>query len=115
MSLFESDGMKRKKLGMTDDDPNVVGYALFNKEKRAFVVLTEGDYEPTDVYTGDLEDAFLADNMGDAFSVMMELEGYASISIVPVIWNELFGLSVKPGPTGGATAHRFCGLDHEDV
>jgi len=90
-----------EKLGLTDNDPNVVGYALFNKEKRAFVVLTEGDYDPTDVYTGDLDDAFLAEGMGDAFSVMMELEGYDSISIVPVIWNELFGLSVKPGSLDG--------------
>ena len=100
--------MKRKKLekqlkaivkkpGLAGHGPDVVGYTLFNKEKRAFIRFTEGDYEPTEVYTGDLDEAFLADNMVDAFSVMMVLEGYASITIVPVVWNELFGFSVKPG------------------
>lgn len=108
LAPFEINGMKRRKLdkwlkkfedkhGLTTGDPNVVGYALFNKDKRAFVSLTDGDYEPTDIYTGDLDDAFLTDNMGEAFGVMMVLEHYDNISIVPVIYNELFGLTVKPG------------------
>ena len=59
--------------------------------------LTDGDYEPTDIYTRDLDDAFLTDNMGEAFGVMIELEHYDNISIFPVFYNELFGLTVKPG------------------
>ncbi|BFU33742.1 hypothetical protein [Enterobacter asburiae] len=86
-----------EKHGITTGYPNVAGYALFNKEKSAFVSFTDGDYEPTDIYTGDLDDAFLTDNLGEAFGVMMELEDYDNISIVAVIHNELFGLSVKPG------------------
>lgn len=108
MPPFEINGMKRRKPdkwlkkfedkhGLTTGDPNVVGYALFNKTKRAFVSLTDGDYKPTDIYTGDLADAFLTDNMGEAFGVMMALEHYDNISIVLVIYNELFGLTVKPG------------------
>ncbi|WP_296250851.1 hypothetical protein [uncultured Enterobacter sp.] len=85
------------RYGVTTGDSNVVGYALFNKEKRTFVSLTDGGYEPIDTYKGDLDGAFLTANMGVAFGVMMALENYDKLIIVPVIHNESSGLAVSPG------------------
>ncbi|WP_291968944.1 hypothetical protein [Candidatus Symbiopectobacterium sp.] len=76
-------------------EEGVVGYALFDTVKRAFVTFKYTDYA---TYTGNVEDAYLVNTRGEAFYTMMnQVDDYLNTKIVPLISNELFGLSPAPG------------------
>lgn len=89
---------KLDELGLIENDPCVIGYALFHVQKRSFL---SDDYNfQSDVpkYTGSVEDAYIVENK---FMGMMDREQLPEpdkfdIAIIPVI-NTMFGLSVKPG------------------
>lgn len=50
----------------------------------------------TDSYTGDLEAAYIADSQLEALNTYSKLEDGWYIKIVPLIQNDLFGLTPKP-------------------
>ncbi|EAB4139906.1 hypothetical protein N7G03_000744 [Salmonella enterica] len=79
-------------------EEGIVGYALFDTVKRAFVSFENHDYGMSNTYTGNVEVAYVADTRGEAFNIMVTiLDDYFDVKIVPLIWNVLFGLSPKPG------------------
>lgn len=75
-------------------DPNVVGYALYNLEKKSFISGFDENEQPAH-YSGDLENAIVFETKFDAFSICYFLE-FRVISI-PLLENKLFGLTPKPG------------------
>lgn len=92
-----------QELGLIETDPSVVGYALYHTEKKAFVELLHSEMGLTDAYTGDLEAAYIADSQLEALNTYSKLEDgwYIKedgwyIKIVPLIQNDLFGLTPKP-------------------
>ncbi|MGE0969649.1 hypothetical protein ACQFN5_30080 (plasmid) [Klebsiella sp. WOUb02] len=102
----EKEEMKKKKilksienivetLHEKEAEEGVVGYALFDTVKRAFVTFGYTDYA---TYTGNIEDAYVADSRGEAFYTMMnQVDNYLDTKIVPLISNDLFGLTPLPG------------------
>lgn len=98
--------MKKSKIEKTLDNvlnalhdqealEGVVGYALFDTVKRAFVTFRATNYA---TYTGNVEDAYIADSRGEAFITMMSrVDDHLDTKIVPLISNDLFGLSPRPG------------------
>ncbi|EDL0765740.1 hypothetical protein CNP37_16065 [Salmonella enterica subsp. enterica serovar Muenchen] len=79
-------------------EEGIVGYALFDTVKRAFVSFADSDYGMSNTYTGNIEVAYVADTRGEAFDTMVTmLDDYFDVKIVPLICNDLFGLSPKPG------------------
>ncbi|MFJ5451395.1 hypothetical protein [Pectobacterium carotovorum] len=84
------------ELGFIETNPNVVGYALFNTEKKAFIELIHSQFGSTDVYTGDLEAAYIASTQIEALNMFKQLEDGRYIKIVPLVQNELFGLTPDP-------------------
>ncbi|EBX3330545.1 hypothetical protein DPK80_02270 [Salmonella enterica subsp. enterica serovar Kirkee] len=82
-----------QELGLIETDPSVVGYALYHTEKKAFVELLHSEMGLTDAYTGDLE---AADSQLEALNTYSKLEDGWYIKIVPLIQNDLFGLTLKP-------------------
>ncbi|HHQ8379033.1 TPA: hypothetical protein ACSUNF_005027 [Salmonella enterica subsp. diarizonae] len=85
-----------QELGLIETDPSVVGYALYHTEKKAFVELLHSEMGLTDAYTGDLEAAYIADSQLEALNTYNKLEDGWYIKIVPLIQNDLFGLTPKP-------------------
>ncbi|EAN2280792.1 hypothetical protein OFV45_000768 [Salmonella enterica] len=85
-----------QELGLIETDPSVVGYALYHTEKKAFVELLHSEMGLTDAYTGDLEAAYIADSQLEALNTYSKLEDGWYIKIVPLIQNDLFGLTPKP-------------------
>lgn len=76
----------------------IVGYALFDTVKQAFVTFEDVGHGPFEAYTGNIEVAYVADTRGEAFHTMMtEVEDNLDTKIIPLISNDLFGLSPKPG------------------
>ncbi|MEX7736957.1 hypothetical protein AB7B92_25495 [Klebsiella pneumoniae] len=76
----------------------IVGYALFDTVKRAFVTFEDVGHGPFEAYTGNIEVAYVEDTRGEAFHTMMtEVEDNLDTKIIPLISNDLFGLSPKPG------------------
>ncbi|EAM9883175.1 hypothetical protein NQ871_000394 [Salmonella enterica] len=79
-------------------EDGIVGYALFDTVKRAFVTFDDFGNGPFEAYTGNIEVAYVADTRGEAFHTMMVMvEDNLDTKIVPLISNDLFGLSPKPG------------------
>lgn len=79
-------------------EEGIVGYALFDTVKRAFVSFADRDYGQSNTYTGNVEVAYVADTQGEAFDTMVTmLDDYFDVKVVPLIWNDLFGLSPKSG------------------
>lgn len=79
-------------------EEGIVGYALFDTVKRAFVSFADSNYGQRNTYTGNVEAAYVADTRGEAFDTMVTmLDDYFDVKTVPLIWNDLFGLSPKPG------------------
>lgn len=101
--------MKNKKLrkaikewttavNQNEAEEGIVGYALFDTVKRAFVTFEDVGNGPFEAYTGNIEAAYVADTRGEAFHTMMTMVGdNLNIKIIPLISNMLFGLSPKPG------------------
>ncbi|EGY4557989.1 hypothetical protein KG918_004535 [Salmonella enterica] len=85
-----------QELGLIETDPSVVGYALYHTEKKAFVELLHSELGLTDAYTGDLEAAYIADSQLEALNTYSKLEDGWYIKIIPLIQNDLFGLTPKP-------------------
>lgn len=79
-------------------EEGIVGYALFDTMKRAFVTFEDVGNGPFEAYTGNIEVAYVADTRGEAFHTMMNMvEDNLDTTIIPLISNALFGLSPKPG------------------
>ncbi|ECI4628997.1 hypothetical protein AH97_03465 [Salmonella enterica subsp. enterica] len=84
-----------ESLHQREAQEGIIGYALFDTVKRAFVTFRYTDYA---TYTGNVEDAYIADSRGEAFHTMMsQVDDYPDTRIVPLISNDLFGLSPAPG------------------
>lgn len=82
-------------LHQKDIDEGIVGYALFDTARRAFVTFAYTDYA---TYTGNVEDAYVAHSRFEALKTMTTMvDDYYDLKIVPLISNSLFGLSPKPG------------------
>ncbi|MCC8375570.1 hypothetical protein CKY10_22195 [Photorhabdus sp. HUG-39] len=83
-------------LGLIENDPDVVGYVLFNTRNRRFVILDK--YELGRVtYADDIEEAYLAMSR---FAALMDIDSLPEpdkfdIAVIPVIDNPLFGLTPK--------------------
>ncbi|EBP0014060.1 hypothetical protein HX37_25830 [Salmonella enterica] len=79
-------------------EEGIVGYALFDTVKRAFVTFEDVGQGPYEAYTGNIEVAYVAVTRGEAFHTMMAMvEDNLNIKIIPLISNDLFGLSPAPG------------------
>jgi hypothetical protein len=76
-------------------EEGIVSYALFDTVKRAFINFSSIGHV---MYTGDVKEAYITDNKGEACNtVITMLDGYFEVKIVPLISNDLFGLSPAPG------------------
>ena len=81
-----------------DIDKGIVGYALFDMEKRAFMTFRNIGSGPFESFVGNIEDAYIADSREEALDKMITmLDDYFDVKIVPLISNNLFGLSPAPG------------------
>ncbi|NHB91869.1 hypothetical protein [Photorhabdus cinerea] len=88
-----------EELGYLENEPDVVGHVLFHTKKRAFVALFPEHSANIIAYTGNVEEAYIADTRLEALTEISHLpvpDAY-ELSIVPLINNPLLGLSVKPG------------------
>lgn len=90
MKILKEHLKKRKE---ADEKEGIVGFALFDTEKRAFVAFS-GELT---IYTGNIEEACFASNRAEALNIMVSLDDFYDVKIVPLIHNEFFGLSPKPG------------------
>ncbi|ECQ8982643.1 hypothetical protein ACDT65_004477 [Salmonella enterica subsp. enterica] len=77
----------------SDEKEGIVGFVLFDTVKRAFVSFSGRDT----IYTGNVEEASVVCSRGDALNIMVSLNDFYDVKIIPLIHNELFGLSPLPG------------------
>ncbi|EBV8365258.1 hypothetical protein AU840_25015 [Salmonella enterica subsp. enterica serovar Virchow] len=81
------------KVRKADEKEGIVGFVLFDTVKRAFVSFRRS----STIYTGNVEEASVLASRGEALDIMVSLDDFYDVKIVPLIHNELFGLSPLPG------------------
>jgi len=86
-----------------DHIAGVVGFALFDTERRSFIALNETERrEP--IYSSDAEYAEEFANRTEAYQAMLDLGLDTNIThIIPLVYNDFFGLFPLPGALDGRT------------
>ncbi|WP_334472138.1 hypothetical protein [Arsenophonus sp. PmNCSU2021_1] len=90
--------LKELEIEFRKNNPDVIGYTLFNTVNRRFVTMKENGFGMP-IYTDNLEIAYFEDTKFPALisrELLPEPDKF-DIAVVPLIKNPLFGLSVKSG------------------
>lgn len=81
----------------------VVGFALFDTERRSFIALNETERQEP-IYSSDAEYAEEFANRIETYQAMLDLRLDTKIThIIPLVYNDYFGLSPLPGALDGRT------------
>lgn len=86
------------EIAFTENNPDIIGYTLFNTINRRFVTMKENEFGMP-IYTDNLEVAYFADTPFKAAidaELLPEPDKF-DIVVVPLIENPLFWLTVKSG------------------